>query len=187
MAGYGKLAEGARPADAVYNTAVSAAHINELQDQLKAMLGPLAEAADLTSFIRNDSSESETAWTYVGGVDPPVLRYGSGTAGVRIGLGPMRAGTKITACAVVMKGDVTGGSVNLYANLISAAGSAKTAIGTWAADPWNTSGAWTVKAATGVLPYTVVANTNVWLSVVRPGGGAVGDVLGVYYTRQMGN
>lgn len=122
---YPKLAEGDRVFDAVFDAETNFADWNELQDQLKGMLGPLTWNIPMVGGFCTDAApgfEFKDA-------DPPYWEAlnCTATSTLYVPLPWVRSGMKLTRIKVSSGGDsIAGddgdGSIKLHRHLISAAG-----------------------------------------------------------------
>jgi len=177
---YGKLAEGDRIWDSSKDLGIYFEDFNEINDQLKAMLGPLTVAVPMAS----------AEWDKSGAVDYYYRKalgwwawQSVNAAAIVFPLGTLRTGQVITAIDVTTRGAAVGGGIILYRQPI-ATPAAPTSTGTWAANPFNTGGADQTKSATGGLPHTVLTDFEYYIEITTSAGAQY--IHGIEYTVQFG-
>jgi len=194
---YPKLAEGNRVFDAVFDAETNFADWNELQDQLKGMLGPLTYKIPIIS--PNTGTGAVATWDYYSdATDPPFWQTTTDTDTVRIPIPWIRTGMKMTALYACVYGDYAGdggadGSITLKRHLVNYAGAAPAA---WSAaiatldsvtlQPWR-GGAYKVVNA-GALTLTLDGTYDYALFFTSSTGGTMTAcrILGAYATVQFG-
>lgn len=180
---YPKLAEGNRIWTASSGNNADSADYNELNDQLKGMLGPLETQVSLATgwFDRSNAG----IWYYRKASGPWALQNFTAVNPIVLPLLTVRAGQVITEIDATVKGTTAGGSIILYRQSM-ASPAAPTSTATWASNPWATSNAWVVKSATAGLPHTVLADYEYYVeftdSAVDPQ-----YIGGLTFTAQFGN
>jgi hypothetical protein len=198
---YPKLVEGNRVFDAAFDQESNYADWNELQDQLKGLLGPLTMAIpliganDVNNIVLND-------WTYYSGAtDPPFWQTVTDNSLLRIPIPWIRSGWKMTALYVNTQGNYQGdggsdGSILLRRHLVNYAGVSPAAWSTVATCTGNffqgIGGPFTPTWATynaGALTLTLDGTYDYQLHVTSSNGGTMTAcrILGAWATVQMGN
>lgn len=183
---YPKLCEGNRVWTSVLGNNVQPDDYNEMNDQLKGMLGPLEVALPLISANQDESFANpwylRVALGYLAWQSQAATSHS-----LYMPLGTLRVGQKITSINVVVRGSAAGGSIVLYSQDVDTSPASPASVVTFSADPWDTSGAFENYVGTiGGGSFTVSSHTHYYLSFT-PTGSTVCYVLGGYYTVQFGN
>lgn len=210
---YPKLAEGNRVFDAVFDAETNFADWNELQDQLKTVLGPrVISIPSLPGYGNVDAiGGTATNWIHyrqiadtgahppysIGGTDPSFWEAVGGTHGsiLLIPLPALYAGERITTARCVTAGDVDAaddykGLVGIYYRDVDASPTTLQSVADITTDPFTTggTGTWELSAATAIN-HTIVSGRE-YLLMVRAAADATSRTcryLGAYMTVQFGN
>lgn len=155
-------------------------YLNEIQDQLRAMLGPLYMSGAVASASYDVSSGNH--WYYIG---TPYLWESTGHAEPLImPFGPLRTGQKIDNLTVHILGTGAGGTIKFRNQSINPA-PAIIDIGNAGADPWDNAGAMTEKTISGT-PYIITSHKYFFIEFT-PNSGASSKIAGFSFTAQFGN
>lgn len=171
---YGELAEGDRVYDAAENLDVDDRDLNELQDQLAALLGPRDIVLPLVSHPGGGS------WVWNEDNDPP--RWEETAAGndiLHISM-PVHEGMVIDTVILLLGGNADGGEVpdgeiTIYRAQVTDATSKAAIKNLDITDPWALGGNGPLKTIFAGLALTIAADYIYWLELASCGGGGGGD------------